>query len=255
MDEQASIKEAKRLASGAFGLELANAASSYAAPIFWVRSQASDGTEVNTSNGTAFFVDFGRIICGVTAGHVYDAFREEPGISSGCRIGPSTVLFNLRDRKISRGRNIDICTFDVSRSEAESTKARIISPSAWPPSAPEIGQAILFAGFPGHEKRVNRLFNLEFGRFSGAGMIESVRDLDFSCQVDRKHMAPLAGRPLPEPGYDFGGVSGAPVFRVHRGDIVHWELLGIVYQCGQTLVELIKMARADLICEDGVVAA
>ena len=254
-DEQASIEEAKRLASGAFGMELANVASSYAAPIFWVKSQAPDGTEVITRNGTAFFVDFGAMICGVTAGHVYDAFKEDPGISSGFRIGPSEVLFDMHDRRISHGRNVDIFTFEVSRLEAESTKSRIISPSRWPPSEPKTDQAIIFAGFPGHEKRVNRLFNLQFGWFSGAGMIASVRDLDFSCQVDREHMVPLPGRPLPELGYDFGGVSGAPVLRVHRGDIVHWELLGIVCQCGQTLVELIKIARADLICVDGIVAA
>jgi hypothetical protein len=87
-------------------------------------------------------------------------------------------------------------------------------------------------------------------------MIESVRERDLSCQVDRENMVPLPGRPLPDVAYDFAGASGGPVLRVHRGDILYWDLAGAIYQCGgQDLVELIKIARADLICSDGVVAA
>jgi len=254
-NEHTDIDAAKRLASGPFGNELANVASSYAAPIFWVKSEASDGTAIDTANGTAFFIDFGEIVCGVTAAHVYDGFRDDPGISRGCRIGPSPHLFDLHQRKISRGRNIDLFTFAVSRSEAESTKATIFTPGEWPPSPPKESQALVFAGFPGHEKRLDRLYHLQFGCFAGAAMIESVREFDFSCRVDRENMVPLPGRPLPEPEYNFAGASGAPVLRIHRGDVVHWELLGIVYQCGRSIVELIKIARADVICRDGVLAA
>ena len=254
--EETSNEEAKRLASGLFGQEVANLAASYARPIFWVKGQASDGTAVDTSNGTVFFIDLGKIVCGVTAGHVFDEFKERLGNSAGCRIAPSPLFFDLCERKISRGRKADLFTFSVSRAEAESTGATIIVPRVWPPpSAPEVNEGFVFAGYPGHEKRIDRPFSLKFGCFSGAGMVESVRDLDFSCQVDRQNMLPLPGRPLPEPEYNFGGLSGSPVLRAHRGDVFHLELFGIVYECGKTLVELIKIARADLICEDGVVAA
>lgn len=255
-DDTEAVENAKRLASGPFGAEMARIASSYAKPIFWAKRLPVDGTRNEISNGTAFFLDLGKKICGVTAAHVYDSYMERPGDPQGCRIGSSTVPFDLEKRTISRGRKVDLFTFDVSRSEAESTSATINVPREWPPQPPEVNQALVFAGYPGHETRVPEPFLLQFGCFSGAGMIESVRERDFSGQVDRENMVPLPGRPLPEAAYDFAGASGGPVLRVHRGDVLYWDLAGVIYQCGgQDLVELIKIARTDLICSDGVVAA
>jgi hypothetical protein len=249
------MEEAKRLASGSFGKELAAVAVACAVPLFWVKSQASNGTRADTSSGTTFFIDFGTTICGVTAGHVYDGYVDWPGNSRGCRIGRSERLFDLRDRQLSRGRNVDIFTFVASRAEAESTGARIMSVGDWPPPAPKENQGLIFAGYPGCETQVNRPFEIQFGYFAGAGIVESVRNLDFSCRIDRENMVPVQGLALPEVGCDLAGLSGAPVLRVWRGDVLSWDLAGIVYQCGRSLVELIKMARADLICAGGVVAA
>lgn len=253
-DECISIDEAKRLASGPLGRQLADVVAAYAAPIFGIKSHSPDGTHVETSNGTTFFLDLGKTICGVTAGHVYDGLTQLPGASAGCRIGKSSAAFDLEARKISRGRTVDIFTFDVSRAEAESTMVRVLVPSRWPPAAPEVDHSLIFAGFPGHETRVNHPLSIEFGFFSGAGVIESVRERDFSCQVDREGMVPFPGLALPEPGYDFAGISGAPVLRVLHDHVLRWELIGIIYECGRNFVELIKMARADLICSDGRVA-
>ena len=255
-DDSVAIEMAKRMSSGPFGGEMAKVASLYAKPIFWSKYPPVVGAKEEISSGTAFFLDLGQKICGVTAGHVYDSYLERKGSQTGCRIGGASTFFELEKRKISRGRKVDIFTFEVSRAEAESTSALIVVPPQWPPPSPETNHALVFAGYPGHETRVPIPFRLEFGYFSGAGMIESVRDLDFSCLVDREYMVPVPGLQLPVVAYNFAGASGGPVFRVYRGDIVYWDLVGVIYECGgQTLVELIKMARADLICSDGVIAA
>ena len=62
--------EAKSLATGAFGREFIRVAPMYALPLYWE-------VENELRNGTTFFLEGDDGPFGVTAGHVFDQFRED----------------------------------------------------------------------------------------------------------------------------------------------------------------------------------
>lgn len=250
-------EEAWRLAAGDFGNEMGKLIRSYAMPLFWAVGVATGGLDDKLVNGTTFFLDCGQGPFGVTAGHVYDEFVEHAAQGARCQIGfgrpNGRRLFDLRDRLIARGKHVDVATYRISMEEIEGTGAIILggSQSSWPPAAPKEGDALLFAGYPGIERKIETPGTVTLGIYCGGGRIDSISDRDISCLIPHEFMVKLRGFDLPPPGYRTAGMSGAPVLLVERGDVLAWRLAGVVYTGSWQLVDMIKAARADLICADG----
>ena len=80
MVQQLTQEEALALAKGPLSGELLRLAASTVQPLFWLTGPVGTGL---MRNATTFFVDAGRGIFGVTAGHVYDAYLEHKRSGGG----------------------------------------------------------------------------------------------------------------------------------------------------------------------------
>jgi hypothetical protein len=246
-------EEARRLAGGPFGREMQNAILQYARPIYWPKALGRDPI---LSNGTTFFVDAGRGVFGVTAAHVYDGFVEVADRGVRCQIGSSNILFDLRERLISKGRRVDIATDRITAAEIATTGATILTgaQSTWPPKPPELDRGVLYGGFPGSDRRLLRPGHIEFGTFTALGVASSISERDISSQVERENLVATMGLEVAPEGYDLGGLSGGPMLTVVQSQVVSWRLAGVVYRCSRAIGEIVVAARADFISPDGAVA-
>jgi hypothetical protein len=251
------VQAAKQLAGGPLGLEIAKTALGYAAPLFWCLKHSVSGLDDEISNGTTFFLDCGRGAFGVTAGHVYDGFAKAAGSGIRCQLGRSHQLFDLRERLISRGIDVDIATYHITVEEIGLTGATVMTgcQAQWPPSPPAVDQWVVYAGYPGVNRKLVRPRHIEFGTCCATGAASSVSDRDISCVLEREYIVPTLGMSLPPLGYDLAGMSGGPMIAILQMGVVSWHLAGVVYECGRELLEVVKAARVDFIDADGLVLA
>lgn len=250
-----TLEEAQNLAAGDFGSVFSKIAPLYATVLYWTVEMGAYGPNNKLRNGTTFFVDCGKGVFGVTAGHVYDEFIKYAESGIRCQIGQSSQLFDLRERLIARGKRVDIATYRVATTEISLTGATVLTgwQREWPPKPPQVDKGVLFAGFPGVERKITGPRQLEFGIYSGLGVASSVSDRDISCVIEREYMVPTKDFSLPPPGYDLAGMSGGPMLAVVQNEIMGWRLAGVIYECGRNLLEIVKAARADYIREDGTI--
>jgi len=248
-------EEAKRLASGPLSFELAKMARKYAAPVFWSLPKVNEEIGDHFRNGTTFFMDHGSGVFGVTAAHVYDGFAEAAAEGARCRIGRSPLMFDLRERLKSRGRNVDIATYRIAPDEIRLTEATVLSgcESSWPPAPPARNQGVFYAGYPGLERKALECGCIEFGRCFGFGLATSISPRDVSSVIEREDIVPVSGMALPPLSYDFAGMSGAPMLTLVETGVLSWRLAGVIYECGRELGEIVKAARADFIDQAGEV--
>jgi hypothetical protein len=203
------------------------------------------------NNGTTFFLDCGKGPFGVTAGHVYDAHAEIVAKGDRCQIGRRH--FDLRERLIARGRRVDIATFKVSPEEIAGTRVQVRAEGQWPHPVPKVGAVVAFAGFPGVAREIESPGRLVFGNFSGMLLVDDVGERMITCVVAREYMVEIPGRQVPPPGYNPGGMSGAPMFHIQRGPLLwSWRLAGVIAEGGSALGgDVVRAVRADFINADG----
>lgn len=248
--KQSEPADAARLLSGDYGRELVNVARSYATPIFWPRSAGTN----ELTNGTAFFLDCGTGPFGVTAGHVYEEFENDAPDGARCQIG-GAGRFDLRERLISRGRRVDLATFHLSSEEVRRTGATTLTGwmREWPPPPPEVGDALIFSGYPGRGRKSTAPQSVTWGVFTAMSVVSSVNDRDVSSVLNHDLTLRVPGLSIPNRGYDLAGMSGSPLLVAVRGALIGWRLSGIVYECGTVFGDIIKAARADYIGSDGTI--
>lgn len=231
-------------------------AANYALPIYW----AEAGYVLH--NGTAFVLNTGDRIFGVTAAHVYSAYvnDKDNGLTQICCL--SNLEIPLEDRLISigNGEEIDIATFELNEKEIQSLRDNILSgnQSVWPPQLPKEGEAVVIAGFPGVEIVELAEFRYSFGVSCFNTPISSVSENQFGCAFDRKNWEDIFGNGLPKVNYNLGGVSGAPVLALIISDsnLVTWRLAGVVSQAGASdlLGEIVFVNHARLIDSRGAIS-
>ncbi len=231
---------------GPFGTELVNVIEPCVAPLYRKKAGSSDAP----SNGSAFFVNIGTALFGVTAKHVYDAFAEEANLD--LRIVCwfyNFPLLDLRSRLISRGRECDVATFEILPSEISRLDRRA---APWPPSIPPKGKSVVFAGFPGIGKKMNATGELTFGMFKSMTNVDCLSERDISLvRPPDDQVTDVDGKGLPPHDIDLGGMSGGPLFTVLDGaGIVSWALAGVIYEYGAQF-EIIKAVKGDVIGNDG----
>lgn len=233
--------------------EILRTAGNYALPIFW------DESGIVKNNGTAFILNTGERVFGVTAAHVFDGYMEcvKSGAVKVCRLAGINVP--LQERLISKGTKdyIDIATFALTRNELAEFSSRTLcgDQNAWPPTPPKEGWAAVVAGYPGAERIQRAQFDCSFGVTCLNIPISSVSEYQFGCAFDRQHWIDEFGKGLPGISFDFGGISGAPALTlIMRGSgIVTWRLAGIAYQAGGSEISegILFANHARLIGSDG----
>lgn len=237
--------------------------ASLTVPLFWVERQPSGDFRVR--NGSAFFLDTGERLFGVTAAHVIremEAARARRNIVA-LNLG-GTIQFDPdnRHRQIAIDDEIDIATFQVGVDEITALEKVALTgyQRRWPPSPPQTGRGVYYCGFPGRNTLWMARDEISFGCVPAGGVASSVSELDVSTQIERDYILDVMGLGLPPENFDFGGMSGGPMLSVvERNGLRSWQLAGVIYQGPNTEIgedaitglEVIRARRAHFIMPDG----
>ena len=122
---------------------------------------------------------------------------------------------------------------DREAREACAGRTNILSASAgWPPPAPQVGQAVLFAGYPNELREIDSGI-LKPGSFSALLRVTtSTGDGSFKCRFEYAELFSFDNQPLPleQIHANLGGMSGGPVFSVGN---ISYPFAGVISQrCG-----------------------
>jgi|SRR6187551_3233020 len=249
MVQQLTDEQALALAKGPLSGELLRLAASYAQPLFWLTGPVGSGL---MRNATTFFVDAGQGVFGVTAGHVYDAYVEHKRSGGGpCHVGMLGLTFDLETRLIDRGRAVDIATYRLRPAEVGRLGTTVRHEPNWPPERPRAQRGVFYAGYPAAGRKLVGERTIEWGLYGAAGVSSAVNDESIVCQMERDNLADVLGLPIPDVGFDVGGLSGAPLFAVWESSLVFWNLAGVIYEGGGVMFEHVRAAHADRIRMDG----
>ena len=257
-----ALNDAEKHLSGPLGAELLKTVSRYVIPVFWIVRNA-DGKESVPTNGTAFVVDAGRGPFFVTANHVYEGYLAArarypmvaPVILTQSYGGtPGAPLrFKFEERLIAQLKDPDIATFRITPRECELLRTEIVT--SWPPLIPKIGQAVAFAGFPGHQREHIEPFALSFVVYPCLAVATSVNERHISCQFEREFAHEAQIFPLPPARFMTGGMSGGPMFTiVDPEDPSSWRLGGVI-ALGSPAFDILRACPLDRLQPDGKIRA
>jgi len=249
--QQFTPEEALALAKGPLSGEILRLAASYVQPLFWLTGPTGTGP---MRSATTFFVDAGQGVFGVTAGHVFDAYVAHKRDGGGaCHVGMQGLTFDLETRLIDRGRAVDIATYRLRPAEVGRLGATIRHEPNWPPERPRPERGVFYAGYPAAGRKLVGERTIEWGLYGAAGISTSVSDESIVCQMDRDNLVEVLGLPIPEVGYDVGGLSGAPLFAFWESSMVFWKLAGVIHEGGGVMFEHVRATHADRIRIDGTI--
>ena len=236
------------MTSGAFGAEVEAAAIGYTIPFIWFIP--INDNDFSTRNGTAFFVAADRTFV-VTANHVFVGYlesRELFGARVHCQLGQ--LRFNPEERLIAQDKNLDIATFSIFPSEVRQSYDGK-SAMSFDPMVPQIGKGVLFAGFPGRERRRLDPRTIESGIFTALTVAHNVSNSQISGHFERKRQVDHPRRPTAPVGYDYRGVSGGPLLTIVESEhLWYWRLGGVMTESNANL-EIFYATRADFILPEG----
>jgi len=258
------MAEAIRIMSAGLGKAELEIATSFTAPLYWVVKSRTGNIEAR--NGSAFFLDAGQGVFGVTAQHVIEGWRlaVAGGGVEALQLGRDLPLdFSGKNAILAEDRDIDIATFRITEAEVRSINKVVLTghQTKWPPAPPLEGRGITFSGFPGISKEWLSAREICFGASPGGGIATSVSYKDISSQIIRDQLIAALGKGLPPENYDFRGISGGPMLTiVETSAIRSWRLAGVIVEGpnasvreGESIagLEVIKARRADFILPDG----
>ncbi len=237
--------------------------TSITVPLYWIR-EGDSGTEV--TNGSAFFLDAGEGVFGVTAYHVIKKLKQDRSTRKviTCQIGHDLVFdIDIKNSIIDSHCDIDIVTFRITVDEIKSIGKNFLTgyQKIWPPQPPTKDRGVYFSGFPASERIGPSSGNvIEFGAVPLSGVASSISDVDVSSSIDREYLIDVMGKGLLPENYDFRGISGGPMLTVIEAPsgLRSWSLAGVIYKGPNTDpdeaipgVEIISARRAYFIQPDG----
>jgi hypothetical protein len=251
------------LASGIGRVEL-ELINSFNVPLFW--SVPKDNGTEGYRNATAFFLNAGQSVFGVTASHVIDGWKRsciEQGAGCLYLSGHREHLpIDWSARIIDDDADLDIATFAVTEDEVRLLGKNTLTGAQkiWPPRPPTKNCILYYCGFPGVGTRLHPRGGPLFGAVPGMGIATSVSEKSISIQLEREHLVPLLAGGVPPENFNFGGISGGPVIKIVETFIRTYALAGIIYQGPNTSsdsneaisgFELISARHAHFILPDG----
>lgn len=239
----------KKLMEGDYGKVLRNQFLSYSAPITLHRK--GDNSILN--NATVGFVKFSKDskIFAITAYHVYQKLDEE---DLECAI--SGIAFDMKSNFHDGDNATDIAIFNISEALITRVKKVVveIDTKDWPPVSPQEGRGLFFCGFPGCERIASSDDkSINFGAFVCFGTVNDNTKNKLTIHLDEKHLVNKTDAPPDD--YDFGGVSGAPVFASYNTEsgVQYFVFVGIVSEYYMSC-RLFVIAPAKFIDKSGCIS-
>jgi hypothetical protein len=234
---------------------------SLTAPLYWI---TRDGNGFRARNGSAFFLNAGQGVFGVTANHVIEGWKRDCSMGvMDLRLGNERINFDGKNALIAAHEGIDIATFRMSEGEISVIGKTTLTgyQKGWPPRPPEQDRGIYFGGFPGVEAIWLSREEISFGSTPGGGVANSISETDVCSLIERSNLIPLLGQGLPPENFDFRGMSGGPMLSViEQSGLRSWALAGVIYEGPNPLpgdsqsiagLEVIRARRAHFIHPDG----
>lgn len=167
-----------------------------------------------------------------TAGHVIDGFLslgEQGRFQTG---GSGRILKNMESRQILRAKRHDVGAISLTEEDVRNFGLRFIQSSDIVPGEIKIYDLLAYSGYPGVLKTVHSNSSMSLRRISFIGAVDTIEEDQFSIRVDPDR---YEGMNNSEELTDLGGISGAPIFRIHefwRGDAKQFnpKLVGFVHE-------------------------
>jgi hypothetical protein len=258
------MAEAVRMMSSGLGRAELEFVTSITAPLYWVVRAGAGAVEAR--NGSAFFLDAGQGVFGVTACHVIQGWRHDrdAGNVLALQLGLNLPLdLEGKNAIIAEDPDLDIATFRIAEAEVRSIGKTVLRgfQKSWPPGPPELGRGITHCGFPGVVRQWLSPSEISFGAAPGGGIATSINERDISTLIERDCMVDVLGIGLPPENFDFRGISGGPMLTIVETPVIRsWALAGVIYEgpnpspeADQAIagLEIIKSRRAHFILPDG----
>lgn len=257
---QLSKEEAIAIMRNGLGEFELNNVTSFCAPIYWVIGRKADGTPI-ARNGTAFFLDAGHGVFGVTACHVIHGWIRDRRAGAGplcIATNGNPLEIDWADRVIAAHSAIDIATFHILGKEVAQLGKTVLTgyQKTWPPKPPANNCGIYYCGYPSAGTNPISPHALSFGAVRGSGVATSVNDRDVVTLFERKYWLPDPVHGAPPSNFDFGGISGGLMLTVVQTTIRSWALSGVIYEGPSTSqipgeaisdFEVIRARRAQFI--------
>ncbi len=243
-----TLERAKELLAGDLGDVYREILAKCCAPIYWFDARG----DILNSGTLTFARTPGRLL-GITAAHVIRGFlndkRNNPTVRlqvMNAEIGQLQVI-SISDR-------LDLVTIAIDDRILEAIGTNPQPLETWPPLAPQEGYGIMFAGFPGHERREVRSRVSNWGLFTALGIARIVTEEQITWVAPRGHNVQVAHIEEPPPNYALGGISGGPLIGIFETPtyLAYHVLSGIVSQSHDGL-ENVVAKRADFIQDNGVI--
>jgi hypothetical protein len=179
-------QEARAIMTGGLARAELELATSFTAPLFWKIKHGANNHQVR--NGSAFFLDTGTALFGVTANHVFEEWRKDAAKFEVVDFDLGTrISFDIagKNRIIASHDKIDIATFHISKEEILRLGKTVLTGSqkSWPPKPPEQDLGIYHSGFACTET-IQSSTEISFGIVAGGGLASSVSERDISSQVE-----------------------------------------------------------------------
>jgi hypothetical protein len=227
------VKEAKKMAAGPLGKEMAKFPMRFAAPIFFGENP-SINNKPKIKNGTASFIDFGNGPFAITCYHVLSPFMDQMKNGNEIIFQIGNLKFNPLEQIISEDEKLDLISISLTKEQRNEISldreigALSFNPPFWPPKEVKEGDYVAFGGFPGKWRQHLSKHEMLFDTYSSGGCgVASVRDEYLICQFEREYWINSFDFFHEEELYDIGGLSGGPVFLKRP---LYWELVGIIYE-------------------------
>ena len=241
-----------------------NFTKSVTTPLWWAIRQA-DGAYI-AKNGSAFLLNTGNCVFGVTAYHVIEEWRHDRSQHDEvhCFLGGNGWSCRFKeDWLIDGDPDIDIATFEITPERIALIKCAVLTglQRSWPPAAPKREERIYYGGFPG-SGRVwpSPLSEIRFRVVVSSGAASSVSELDISTQIDLESLHPILGQGVPPEDFNYGGMSGGVMLTVVETPLHSLTLAGVIHEGPNPSrdpeqaiagLNIIKARRAHFILPDG----
>jgi hypothetical protein len=240
--------------------EVAQMAALYCDPV--IMTIPADKSVLESGSGFLFKPEGDRTFL-VTNSHVlsdgYEKIEAKYG-SAEFRFGEQTFVPNVVSRDPDEF--IDIAVIDVTGIEFAnrppgywgSTVGSLTpyAPTTWPLDAGRKGESICIVGWP-QKFRVRDGDAVEYAAFPmGGQQIGDVTDNWFVIPFEREHWTSSDFDPNNPVVLEktLGGMSGSPVFALHRSGVVPLQLIGIVRTYGEAF-DVLYCTRASILAVDG----
>jgi hypothetical protein len=183
------------------------------------------GTDSPVNSGSAILVRLQSGVAVLTANHVISQYESLHALDGRVRLQVGDVALEIAQRQTYRDEHADLALIAVSEGEAGRIGTVIHDPPVWPPPVPAVDSYVWLVGFPEALRQRTGENDFRFASMVSCHRVKSSFLGHFTVEIERDSMDIPRGSALSEPGMNFGGMSGGPVFLMAD---LHSPLVGII---------------------------